>query len=74
MREKKSVYCNGCGEKIAETIENLQVDFLHVQKKWGYFSGKDQECHSFNLCESCYDKMIRNFVKEVAVTEETELL
>lgn len=74
MREKKQIYCNGCGKKIAEDAENLNVDFLHVEKIWGYFSDKDQERHSFDLCEACYDKMIRQFVREVAVTEETELL
>ena len=34
---------------------------LHVEKSWGYFSGKDGEIHSFDLCESCYDLLVQDF-------------
>lgn len=36
-------------------------DTLSVQKRWGYFSEKDNEVHAFDLCEACYDELISNF-------------
>ena len=32
-----------------------------VDYTWGYFSDKDGERHSFDLCESCYDELLRTF-------------
>ena len=32
-----------------------------VDYTWGYFSDKDGERHSFDLCESCYDELLRSF-------------
>jgi len=37
-------------------------------------SEKDGECHSFDLCEPCYDKMTAAFVLKPEIKEETELL
>jgi ribosomal-protein-alanine N-acetyltransferase len=45
-----------------------------VEKGWGYFSKKDGERHSFDLCEHCYDKIIETFALPVEAAEATELL
>lgn len=74
MKKNDRIYCNRCGKEIVRHMESAHEDFLHVEKKWGYFSGKDGESHSFDLCEACYDKLLAEFVCEAAVTEETELL
>ncbi len=34
---------------------------FRVDYEWGYFSEKDGERHSFDLCEACYDKLLRSF-------------
>ena len=44
--------CNRCGREIAE------ADVLSVDKRWGYFSDKDNEVHHFDLCEQCYDAIV----------------
>ena len=36
---------------------------------WGYFSKKDGETHSFDLCEECYDKWIGGFQIPVGIQE-----
>ena len=36
-------------------------DYLCVEKRWGYFSKKDNEVHRFELCEDCYDKLCASF-------------
>ena len=47
--------CNRCGKEMVEE------DMLSVDKRWGYFSDKDNEVHRFDLCERCYDEIISTF-------------
>ena len=54
--ELDKVFCNKCGKEILR-----EADFLHVEKRWGYFSGKDNEVHEFDVCEECYDAWISDF-------------
>ncbi len=65
--------CNSCGQAInAVSPSGIFVDYLQIEKEWGYFSSKDMMGHSFNICETCYDKWIKTFkisVKEYDVTE-----
>ena len=49
-------------------------EYIHIEKIWGYPSEKDGECHSFDLCEPCYDKMTAAFVLKPEIKEEAELL
>ena len=41
--------------------EIAQEDVLDVEKRWGYFSKRDNEVHKFDLCEQCYDELIATF-------------
>ncbi len=59
-REEKQlskVICNGCGRQIP--LEG--ADYFHAEKTWGYFSEQDGRRDSFDLCEACYQSMIRQF-------------
>lgn len=60
IREPKkvvdSIICNVCGEEIFNG-----EDYVHIDKLWGYFSNKDNEHHSFDICESCYNKLVKTF-------------
>lgn len=62
------IYCNLCGEEIVKADRQYFCDFMHVEKRWGYFSEKDGQTHSFDLCEKCYDSFIKTF--KIPVTEE----
>lgn len=61
-RKTEKIFCNQCGKEIIVKNEMPQEDILTVEKRWGYFSEKDNEVHRFDLCESCYDKLIAQFV------------
>ena len=64
MQEKKEVekiICNKCGKEILVENGVAEADVLSVQKRWGYFSNKDNDVHEFDLCEECYDKWIETF-------------
>lgn len=74
MRKMDEIYCNKCGKRIRSSRGIAQEGVLRVEKSWGYFSGKDGEKHSFDLCEDCYDGVIAGFKLPVEIEEETELL
>lgn len=55
------IICNRCGKEITVNGGVPERDTLSVEKRWGYFSDKDNEVHSFDLCEACYDEWIAGF-------------
>ncbi len=75
-KEKKvleKVLCNCCGKELAMTGNHVAEGVLHVCKEWGFFSKKDLVCHEFDVCESCYDKMITGFQIPVSEREVLEV-
>ncbi|WP_418751308.1 hypothetical protein [Frisingicoccus sp.] len=67
--EKNTKICNCCGRIIG------QEEYVHIEKVWGYFSReKDGQKHVINLCEDCYDRLIRNFKYAPEILETTELI
>ena len=72
--KKYSIFCNMCGREIKMENDRAREGVLSVEKAWGYFSEKDGEVHSFNLCEKCYDRLVNQFEIPVTVKKQTELL
>lgn len=62
QKELKKIYCNKCGKEISMKNGILKEDILSVEKRWGYFSRKDNQCDRFDLCEDCYDELVSAFV------------
>lgn len=72
--ERQEIICNCCKKIIQEKDRTIDTEFLHVEKEWGYFSGKDGERQEFDICEACYDKWIKGFQIPVKTIEVTELV
>lgn len=70
----EKLVCNQCGRELKLEDGMIQEGVFSGETRFGYFSGKDGERHSFDLCEECYDRLIRSFRVPVTVEEETELL
>ena len=68
------IVCNQCGGEVRADGDIVKKEFLSVRKEWGYFSKRDLEVHEFAICESCYEKMIDQFVIPVKKTEKIEVL
>lgn len=71
-KELAAVICNKCKKEL--NVENgiIKEGCFKGDIQFGYFSNKDGNKHSFDLCEECYDKMIKGFaipVEEEAVKE-----
>lgn len=61
QKEITKIVCNLCKKEIKVKNGISEEDVLSVEKRWGYFSNKDNEVHRFDLCEECYDKLIASF-------------
>ena len=62
VKEVTSIVCNKCG-RVIPVVEGVpQEDVLTVDKRVGLFLRKKitGEIY-FDLCESCYDELTRNF-------------
>lgn len=73
-QEQPPVICNRCGKQLSVREHVLQEERLHVEKCWGYFSGKDGKRHRWDMCEACYDRLIESFLIPVEETDMTELI
>ena len=68
------VVCNLCGRELRLEQGILKEGVFSGDTRWGYFADRDGEHHRFDLCEACYERLIRQFKVPVSVEEETELL
>lgn len=62
--------CNQCGKKLLVKNGILIEGMLEVKQNFGYFSNKDGQTHTFDLCEECYDRLVQDFAIPVSVKEE----
>ncbi len=61
VEELKKIICNKCGREIPVLQGVPQEEVLSVEKRWGYFSRKDNQIHRFEICEDCYDELVESF-------------
>lgn len=61
----EKIICNKCGREIPVQGGILQEDVLEVEKRWGYHSRKDNQVDQFDLCEDCYDELVRSFLIKI---------
>ncbi|MCI8718525.1 MAG: hypothetical protein K1W19_13350 [Lachnospiraceae bacterium] len=72
--EIQKITCNMCKRELK--IENgiVKEGVFGSEYLWNYFSDKDGQVHSFDLCESCYDKLMKQFKIRPEIKETTELI
>lgn len=70
----KKIVCNQCGSELKLENGIVQEGVYFGDARWGYFSKKDGERHSFDLCEECYEALIKGFQIPVTVEDDTEFL
>lgn len=61
-KELNLIICNRCKKEIPVRNDVPREDGLFVEKRWNYFSHKDNEVHRFDLCEQCYDELVAGFL------------
>lgn len=74
VRKGKKLFCNVCGRELKIERGILREGVFEATQEWGYFSDKDLEIHSFDMCEECYNKMTESFVIPITITKNKEAL
>lgn len=59
-KEVTEIICNICGQKVDKDLYGNFFDYIHLEKTWGYNSKWDMESHSFDICQNCYEKIMKN--------------
>jgi len=72
--ELLEVICNQCGRKLLVENGYLKEGCFSADNVFGYFSSRDGERHSFDLCEKCYEKLVAQFAVPVDKKKVTELV
>ncbi|MDE5908433.1 MAG: hypothetical protein K2H52_06835 [Lachnospiraceae bacterium] len=72
--ELSAVICNQCKKELNVKNGIIKEGCFSGNIQFGYFSNKDGSRHSFDLCEECYDKMIKGFAIPVEEEEAIELI
>lgn len=74
MRTEGKVFCNRCKKEFTMDNGIIQEGIFNVEYLWGYFSKKDSEIHSFDICEECYNEMVSEFAIPVTIEESNEVI
>lgn len=69
-----SVVCNCCKKEFLVENGILKDECIHISHDFGYFSNRDGETQSFDLCEDCYVKLTEKFLIPAEVKDRQELL
>lgn len=70
----RSVICNGCGKQLKVEKGMLREGCFCAEQTFGYFSRMDGKKVSFDLCEDCFGKLLKQLVIPAEAEEVTELL
>ncbi len=70
----KEMFCDRCGKKIHVKDGIVMEGVFSFEYEWGFFSNKDGEIHSADLCEKCYDEVVSLCNIKVIKKEKTEII
>jgi hypothetical protein len=73
-KQLEQVTCNMCGKELKVENGIVMEGVFPADIVWGYFSSRDGERHSFDLCESCYERWIAGFKIPAAKVQEKEFI
>ena len=60
-KELVSVICNSCKKEIRVENGMIKEGCFCGDAQFGYFSNKDGMKYFFDLCEECYDALLKGF-------------
>lgn len=68
------VACDKCGRNMIVENGIIKEGIFSIDYKWGYFSDKDGVTHSIDICEECYDKLIKDNDIKITKKDDTEFI
>lgn len=70
----KKICCNRCKKQFDLEKGIVKEGIFEVKYQWSFFSHKDGQIHSFDLCEQCYEAWVKEFQIPVDVEDSTEMI
>lgn len=70
----EQIFCNACGKELKVCNGIPQEDFIHICKSWGYFSKKDGRTQEFIMCETCVERLEKEFALPIKQYETIEMI
>ena len=52
------ICCDACGASCKTPLDDYEVATISAQ--WGYHSRKDGESYHLDLCENCFDDVVKH--------------
>ncbi|MBS7302608.1 MAG: hypothetical protein KIG50_00505 [Lachnospiraceae bacterium] len=74
QKQLTEVKCNVCGRNMKLEQGMVKEGCFIADYSWGYFSSRDGMRHQFDVCEECYDNLVKGFSIPVTETENAELI
>lgn len=74
VSELIEVRCNKCGKNLVVENGIVKEEYFSEKYQLGYFGERDGEIHSFDLCELCYNQIIKDFVIPITIEEAVEFI
>lgn len=61
------VVCDVCGSSCKPSFceDASMAEFATLEASWGYFSGRDGETLSMDMCERCFERILA-FAKSIS--------
>ncbi len=72
--ELSKVLCNKCGKMLKVRNGIIMEGNFSIEYNWGYFSDRDCERHIIDLCEECYNQIIKDFKIPVDIESNIEVI
>ena len=66
VEELEDVTCDVCG--ISCIKGQCGPEYVRIDKIWGFDSNKDGEIHKAEICEECWDRIVRTMEIRVQVS------
>ena len=73
-KELVAAICNQCKKELKVEKGIIKEGCFCSDARFGYFSRKDGMKYSFDLCEDCFDNMLKGFLIPAEETEVTEYM
>lgn len=75
------ICCDVCGKSCKndydkeldrELSQNVDFEYATLRATWGYFSRKDGESYHLDICENCFDDVVKHIDAQKTQKRENE--
>lgn len=65
--------CDVCGKSCRTNYADVNFEYATLTAQWGYFSRKDGDNYAMELCEDCFDDVIKYLQQKKQISKPPDL-